>query len=508
MSNFREHKFAPALIGLLVIAFSLFLLFSRDRDSKQKQTNSGTISTVELKEDGFSPKEITIQAGDTVRFVTTRGKPFWPASNLHPTHEIYPEFDPKEPVNPGQSWSFRFDKAGTWQYHDHLAPLYRGVIIVENKSKVSPESYLTRYADEAMARCATAKYRPGCYDKEIPKITASLSMEEAFKVLRIVQEKDGQYWYCHVVSHELAQQETKKDLNKWKDVVARCPVSMCSNGCIHGAFQERFRSEELAPNQLEAFEDEVADVCEKKEDWSENGQEKFSCYHALGHLLIYATGADIAQSTRICEGIGNRNQRPNFIQSCYDGAFMQIFQPLEPEDEALVAKIKPTKEGLPAFCEKYGREGSRLASCWSEGWPLYFKKITDPKPAADFCNLLPEGSGRKRCYAGIFFAMAVHVNFDQKKMVDFCNNIYSEAQSDCFSTSAFRLISTDNRLSKESVSLCEQSLSSKVREGCFSNLLLKVQFVFHPHSRELGVFCDSLPGSWSTRCRDLSSEDW
>src|SRR5262245_55787372 len=37
-------------------------------------------------------------------------------------HLIYPEFDPRRPIGPGERWSFRFSRPGTWKFHDHLTP--------------------------------------------------------------------------------------------------------------------------------------------------------------------------------------------------------------------------------------------------------------------------------------------------------------------------------------------------------------------------------------------------
>jgi plastocyanin len=69
----------------------------------------------------------------------------WPASAFHPTHTVYsgtslsehcPDtagtaFDACKGFLPGQSWSFKFTKAGTWKYHDHLNPGATGTIVVE-----------------------------------------------------------------------------------------------------------------------------------------------------------------------------------------------------------------------------------------------------------------------------------------------------------------------------------------------------------------------------------------
>jgi plastocyanin len=90
-----------------------------------------SITVMSMTESGYSPSSVTIRKGDAVRFVNASQSAYlWPASNLHPTHELYPEFDPREPLGPGEEWTFVFEEAGEWSYHDHLKPRIRGVISV------------------------------------------------------------------------------------------------------------------------------------------------------------------------------------------------------------------------------------------------------------------------------------------------------------------------------------------------------------------------------------------
>lgn len=85
---------------------------------------------VEMKQNVFDPETLTIQRCTEVVFENKDSKAHWPASNIHPTHGIYPEFDPQKGIGPGNSWSFVFDKAGNWRFHDHLNPTVTGEIIV------------------------------------------------------------------------------------------------------------------------------------------------------------------------------------------------------------------------------------------------------------------------------------------------------------------------------------------------------------------------------------------
>ena len=63
--------------------------------------------------------------------ITTSSSTAWPASAFHPTHEVYPGFDALKGINMGESYSFTFDKIGSWKYHNHLSPSVTGAIIVE-----------------------------------------------------------------------------------------------------------------------------------------------------------------------------------------------------------------------------------------------------------------------------------------------------------------------------------------------------------------------------------------
>ena len=93
--------------------------------------SNGVEATILIKDTGFDPENIVIERGTKVIFKNIGEQLHWPASNLHPTHGIYPEFDPQQPIEPGGEWNFVFDKAGVWRYHDHLNPILRGTINVE-----------------------------------------------------------------------------------------------------------------------------------------------------------------------------------------------------------------------------------------------------------------------------------------------------------------------------------------------------------------------------------------
>lgn len=107
-------------------------------------------ATVVYTEQGFSPKSIAVTLGTTVTFVNQSSEGMWVASAAHPTHTLYsgtgvsqhcPDttnsaFDACAAVTPGDSFSFTFNKEGTWKYHNHLNASQTGAVVVTASASV------------------------------------------------------------------------------------------------------------------------------------------------------------------------------------------------------------------------------------------------------------------------------------------------------------------------------------------------------------------------------------
>lgn len=102
-----------------------------------------TTATVSLGSSGFSPRSVTIKKGGTVTWTNAGSGEMWVATASHPTHTVYSNttleqhcddatdtaFDQCEN---GDSYSFKFDKTGTWNYHNHSnSSQFGSVVVVE-----------------------------------------------------------------------------------------------------------------------------------------------------------------------------------------------------------------------------------------------------------------------------------------------------------------------------------------------------------------------------------------
>ena len=244
------------------------------------------------------------------------------------------------------------------------------------------------------------------------------------------------------------------------------------------------------------YKAEFSNVCESQDKYNPTGLEQASCYHALGHLLMYVTQADIPKSLGLCKELAIKPNR-DMSQVCSDGVFMQIFQPLEPEDFALVKGKEVKKEDLSLFCRKF--DGAKRGSCWSEGWPLFAAELKKPAGLVKYCGAAaPEE--RDRCYSALFYVLTAQFGFDVQKVQTFCTGLPEDRRGQCFANAASRMIETDYRNISKSVSLCVAGSPFDKENQCFKELLMYSTYNFHPKSEEFLKLCNSLPAPWNERC--------
>lgn len=124
-----KNKYLFLIIGVLFVASTAFYFVNR-KPSMSKTVTLENDAVVTMGSDSYAPQNFKVNKGTKITFLNSSDGLRWPASDLHPSHLIYPEFDSKEPVKQGESWSVEFDKVGEWGYHDHLAPYITGTINV------------------------------------------------------------------------------------------------------------------------------------------------------------------------------------------------------------------------------------------------------------------------------------------------------------------------------------------------------------------------------------------
>jgi hypothetical protein len=379
--------------------------------------------------------------------------------------------------------------------------VYKNYFFQNEQNLLKSQTDFSTEAKKIVGICTQEEKRDACYDREIPLLMdRGFSMEDAFEVTIIVQQLDRSYQYCHVLGHYLSAKETAKDPEKWKDVVARAPLGVCSNGAVHGAFQERFRTESMIDRSLDEIEAELDGVCEPREGWQPTRMGQATCVHALGHLTMYVTEANINDSLALCSRLFPEPERDGVQQLCFDGAFMQIYQPLEPEDFALIEgkEIKSIEESKK-FCTNF--EGQARGSCISESWPLYRSSLDNPETLPTICDQANFDSWQhERCMSGVFYVSMAQANLSVEWASDFCPKMTKDYRGMCFGNSASRLIEVDSRNIDKAISLCEFADTVGSGKDCFNELLKYSGYTFLVGSPEFYELCEGLPDDLSQQC--------
>lgn len=296
----------------ITFLLSLFLLLHISPVSAHDNINPA----IHMDKNGFTPAEITIKKGQKIVFENKDSKDRWPASNIHPTHEIYSEFDPKKPVPPGGSWTFVFDKPGIWRMHDHLLPQQTGRITVEEelqKNKV-PKMNIYRKFYNYLKRIF---YKDPQYNPKIRRDSKEIFTDDkalysylkkfgaSVAIARLHELEVAGVGDCHQrahktgrISYELIQNEAFKEIKTFE----------CHSGYFHGVMEAFFKE-----NGATDLTHNLRMIC----GYDKNAFTAHQCFHGIGHGLMAWSDYELPETLKYCDLL------PEGQGSCHSGAFME-----------------------------------------------------------------------------------------------------------------------------------------------------------------------------------------
>ena len=374
----KAYSAHALLIGGVLVFSAWGYLFFAETVAPSLFAEEGEYVVV-LKEDGFHPDDISIKKGDTVTFISETGKPFWPASDLHPSHSIYSAFDPKTLVYPETPWSFQFDEVGEWKYHDHINPMYGGIIRVTGEDP--HENVVNAYEDCSLL---SGSQKIQCFDAQLEKRLKEGGMESAFEYFLTIYHADPEVpSVCHGWAHRLG--EVEYDLYKeGKEVTLRPEATFCSYGYFHGFINAMVEDTQTVESALAFCNEAVA----------ENGAElsgmRNNCIHGIGHsvstLLLEdpANWGSIEKITNTgfatcddlyAEGID--------LSICYDGMFHELHLSILNDQYGFNSREYIDSGDMFYYCNDL--DDRYKGSCYYDFitlWPYFFD--TDKKAAMEY----------------------------------------------------------------------------------------------------------------------------
>ncbi len=373
--------------------------------------------------------------------------------------------------------------------------------IAITSSSMLSSSFAKVPAQIFVSLCNRVMDKTACYEENVPKLMLLIPVESIFPIIREIQNLDKSYQFCHVLAHKLGEQEVAKNSDAWMDLMHKNPPdSLCSNGYIHGVIVGRFNYAELPQEKIDAIEPDLASACESKSDWHPTNLDRAMCYHGMGHVLTFITGANMPLAVSFCKKIAVKNNGEDYSQTCISGVFMQIFQPLEPEDFELIARlpVKPTRSTLAAFCGVYTTQEER-SLCFGEGWPLFRTDLQTASGVQSFCTTTKDIATQTNCYRTAFSIGARGSLGNPDKQAAICRALPLALGKQCLGILANAFIEENRTQSAKAVAICEAAPAAYT-DACFQYLLNLTSFNFTPGSKDAATFCAALPVVWQSSC--------
>ncbi len=327
--------------------------------------------------DGFEPQTTVISRGDTVRFVTEVSEGFWPASDPHPTHDSFSEFDPQKVINKGDAWEYTFDRIGTWEYHNHIGVADRGTVVVTGGEGIFAALTSFFYFGKE-GYCSGV-----CFDKKVKEAVRESGIEAGYQLLNEAFQNDALPPSCHWTAHQIG--EAAYDIFKeGKEITVTKETEYCGFGFYHGFMESLLREN---PDTTQALK-----FCEQVD--SQLGDNALqNCYHGIGHgftedppdPLHYGEFQKMIEpGIEICEFLFNDNFRN--LNLCLTGVFTVPVGFAEKNKHGLALDHKDPFslcDGQPYRYQKacYGEVAPKLASLleWDiSKLPPYLKGFTNP----------------------------------------------------------------------------------------------------------------------------------
>lgn len=436
---------------------------------------------IEMIPAGFQPQQVEVDENTTIIFVNKDEKARWPASNTHPTHDIYPEFDPKKPIPAGESWSFKDLKAGEWKYHDHLYPHMRGVIkvIAEDSANLSEKNVADNQSKNIIDQIKA--YLSGFFNRvkifisslvgakitqagEMPPSDTfkKLNPQEQFDVLKKIAEgNSGEKVWEYVKGefrnqagssgniHDLAHLSGSLIYEKSGfDGIKNCSAEFAF-GCFHGFLDQAFQKDLT-------YLSDAQNACMKL--GSGLSGPVASCIHGIGHGVasFYGT-SDLKASLSSCRKLdGGR-------QYCFDGVFMEFARSAPDDffkkDDLLYPCNQLEKEYGPFYSFECGRNQPSLLM---GRFKIGFDEIVG------ICLSFPSRKFKEGCFDSLGFSLAS--SQDTQQIIQGCGKIgVLEYSLRCLKAAAGELIFQEVPLWQEkSEAICNSNPPG--RDDCLKHI--------------------------------------
>jgi len=129
----NKHLTFIYIFILVLIVIGIVVVAATSKTSAPGAVSSSTApAEVSITKTGFMPSTVSISAGQAVVWVNNDSSLHLVASDPYPADNNLSLLNSRTPLTPGQNYSYVFNKAGTYSYHDNLNPYaFKGIVVVK-----------------------------------------------------------------------------------------------------------------------------------------------------------------------------------------------------------------------------------------------------------------------------------------------------------------------------------------------------------------------------------------
>lgn len=429
-----------------------------------------TTATVSLTPNGFEPQQLTVDQNTTLTFLNQDSVDHWPASDFHPTHDLYPEFDPRKPIKPGEFWIVKLTKPGTWKYHDHLYPHRRATLIITPEpsslppTSLTPTSLLTQLKQfftqlfHYLTSIFSRSHPPPSVD---PQAFKNLSLADQYQALTQLAQSQGAPVSWKFVQDAFPGQSGMTgnihDLAHFAggllyDHLGFAALTDCTPtfafGCYHGFFDKAFAQSLDQVPQAQAACAQLAPGLSGP---------VASCLHGIGHGI-----ASFHQTKNLNQALTDCDRLTVGQQYCYDGVFMEFARNASKDFYRAADPLYPCTILDQKYVFSCGRNQPTVM--------LQHFQFTFPQ-VITACTQTPTSDLRSACFDALGFIAAANNPGKAESIIATCNQIPSLTyRSRCAQSAAGELIFQDApHWPTAAPQICD-SLTSPHRHACWEHL--------------------------------------
>ncbi len=212
------------------------------------------------------------------------------------------------------------------------------------------------------ATCASHAYSYDCFLKHVNAIINDDGAAESLPYVTDFVFPHLGYWQVHMIMHYVGEAAYRKEgdigktlayLQPYGDFTSEGEFLGGFDGFIHGAVSSYFDDASLGTS----YPERMQHICGGGLSIGGFTSDEYTCYHAIGHALMYVSGNKASAATALCDSAPSDTAKAG----CYYGVFMEDSFLFWPPYHVGVPRPDTAVPSMIDICKTY--TGSKAREC-------------------------------------------------------------------------------------------------------------------------------------------------